>query len=112
MGMPPTYAIFGGMPQLMNVGFNGMAVAMVGRNHPIGIIAAAVFFGGLNAGASWMQIKAGVPLEMVNIVMGAIVIAMSIPSLIRIFPMAVNAAKNLGQTLTRGIRGATKEESA
>ena len=112
MGLPPTYAVFGGMPQLMNLGFNGMAVAMVGRNHPIGIIIAAVFFGGLNAGASWMQIKAGVPLEMVNVVMGAIVIAMSIPELIRIFPMAANTSKNLLQTIRRGIRGATKEESA
>ena len=108
MGMPPTYAIFGGMPQLLNMGFNGMAVAMVGRNHPIGIIFSAIFFGGLNAGASWMQIKAGVPLEMVNVVMGAIVIAMSIPTLIRVFPMIAHASKNLLQTL----RGTKKEESA
>jgi len=108
MGMPPTYAIFGGMPQLLNMGFNGMAVAMVGRNHPIGIIISGVFFGGLNAGASWMQIKAGVPLEMVNVVMGAIVIAMSIPTLIRMFPMIGHVGKNLLQTL----KGARKEESA
>jgi len=108
MGMPPTYAIFGGTPQLLNMGFNGMAVAMVGRNHPIGIIISAVFFGGLNAGASWMQIKAGVPLEMVNVVMGAIVIAMSIPTLIRMFPMITHVGKNLLRTL----QGARKEESA
>jgi simple sugar transport system permease protein len=32
MGNPPTYAVISGLPQLMNVGFDGMAVAMVGRN--------------------------------------------------------------------------------
>jgi len=88
MGNPPTYAVISGLPQLMNVGFDGMAVAMVGRNHPIGIIIAALFFGGLTAGGRVMQFYGSnpVPLEMVRIVMGAIVLAMSIPELFRIFP--------------------------
>jgi len=90
MGLPPTYAIFGGgaMPQLTNIGFDGMAVAMVGRNHPIGILLAALFFGGLNAGGRVMQFYGSnpVPLEMVRVVMGAIVLTMSIPELIRLFP--------------------------
>jgi ABC-type uncharacterized transport system permease subunit len=116
MGLPPTYAIYGGggLPQLMNMGFDGMAVAMVGRNHPIGIIVAAVFFGGLNAGGRVMQFYGSnpVPLEMVRVVMGAIVIAMSIPELIRVGPILIRAGQNLLQTIKRGIRGARKEESA
>jgi simple sugar transport system permease protein len=85
MGTPPTYAIISGLPQLMNLGFDGMAVAMVGRNHPIGIIIAALFFGGLTAGGRTMQFTAGVPLEMVRVVMGVIVLTMSIPELVRLF---------------------------
>ena len=112
MGLPPTYAIYGGggLPQLVNMGFDGMAVAMVGRNHPIGIIIAAIFFGGLNAGGRVMQFYGSnpVPLEMVRVVMGAIVIAMSIPELIRVFPMIANSSKNLLNTMRRG----RKEESA
>ena len=85
MGNPPTYAVISGLPQIANAGFDGMAVAMVGRNHPIGILIAAVFFGGLTAGGRTMQITAGVPLEMVRVVEGVIVLTMSIPELVRIF---------------------------
>jgi len=85
MGNPPTYAVISGLPQIANTGFDGMAVAMVGRNHPIGILIAAVFFGGLTAGGRTMQITAGVPLEMVRVVEGVIVLAMAIPELARIF---------------------------
>ena len=116
MGLPPTYAIYGGggLPQLLNMGFDGMAVAMVGRNHPLGIIVAAVFFGGLNAGGRVMQFYGSnpVPLEMVRVVMGAIVLALSIPELIRLFPMAKKGGQNLIRTLRRATRGAAKEESA
>lgn len=117
MGLPPTYAIIGGggMPNLTNMGFDGMAVAMVGRNHPIGILLAAVFFGGLNAGGRVMQFYGSnpVPLEMVRVVMGAIVLAMSIPELARVFP----SAKRQGQAFIGALQRVTsrhkdKEASA
>ncbi len=98
MGLPPSYAIFSsGMPNLTNMGFDGMAVAMVGRNHPIGILLAALFFGGLNAGGRVMQFYGSnpVPLEMVRVVMGAIVLAMSIPELIRLFPAIAKSVRRL-----------------
>jgi len=100
MGTPPTYAVFSGMPEISNLGFDGMAVAMVGRNHPIGIIASAIFFGGLTAGGRVMQFRAGVPLEMVRVVMGVVVLAMAIPELIRLFPWAKRHLTGLGQHLT------------
>ena len=37
MGRPPTYAIYSGMPSVRGLGFEGLAVAMVGRNHPKGL---------------------------------------------------------------------------
>ena len=116
MGLPPTYAIYGGggLPQLLNMGFDGMAVAMVGRNHPIGILVAAVFFGGLNAGGRVMQFYGAnpVPLEMVRVVMGAIVLVMSIPELIRLLPMAKRQAEQLIGWLRRVTRRTEREESA
>jgi simple sugar transport system permease protein len=105
MGNPPSYAAFGGgaFPELTGMGFDGMAVAMVGRNHPIGILAASVLFGGLNAGGRVMQFYGSnpVPLEMVRIVMGAIVLAMSIPELIRLFPLAKHQGGKLLALLRR-----------
>lgn len=103
MGLPPTYAIISGLPQLMNLGFDGMAVAMVGRNHPIGILFAALFFGGLNAGGRVMQFYGSnpVPLEMVRVVMGAIVLAMAIPELVRVFPALAASGRALVRSLSR-----------
>ena len=85
MGTPPSYAVLGGLSQIANLGFDGMAVAMVGRNHPIGMIASAFLFGGLAAGAREMQMMAGVPTEMVRVVQGVIVMALAVPELLRIF---------------------------
>jgi ABC-type uncharacterized transport system permease subunit len=85
MGRPPTYAVYSGMPSIIGLGFEGLAVAMIGRNHPIGIIFAAVFFGGLLAGGRMMQLFAQVPLEMVRVVEGIVVLFLAIPELIRLF---------------------------
>ncbi len=85
MGRPPTYAVLTGMPLITNLGFDGLGVAMVGRNNPIGIIFAAIFFGGLAAGGRMMQMSAGVPLEMVRVVEGIMIVALSIPELTKLF---------------------------
>lgn len=85
MGRPPTYALLSGMPQFVNLGFDGIGVAMIGRNHPIGVIFAAIFFGGLMAGGRMMQISPGVPLELIRVVEGVIIIALAVPELSRVF---------------------------
>ncbi len=116
MGLPPSYAIFGGggFPELTNIGFDGMAVAMVGRNHPIGILLAAIFFGGLNAGGRVMQFYGSnpVPLEMIRVVMGAIVLAMAIPELIRLFPAIKRQGENLLAAMRRRRETRSKEGEA
>ncbi|MCX6093768.1 MAG: ABC transporter permease [Candidatus Bipolaricaulota bacterium] len=116
MGLPPSYAIFGGgaFPELTNLGFDGMAVAMVGRNHPIGILVAALFFGGLNAGGRVMQFYGSnpVPLEMIRVVMGAIVLAMAIPELIRLFPAIKNQGERFFAVLRRRRETRSKEGKA
>ena len=37
-------------------GFDGIAIALIGQNHPLGIAAAALFFGILRAGGTGMQL--------------------------------------------------------
>ncbi len=85
MGRPPTYALISGLPQFVNLGFDGIGVAMIGRNHPIGIVFAAIFFGGLLVGGRIMQFSPGVPLEMVRVVEGVIILALAVPELKRVF---------------------------
>ncbi|MBO1510349.1 ABC transporter permease [Metabacillus bambusae] len=55
------------------IGFDGIAVALIGGNTAIGIIFAAALFGGLKIGALNMPSEAGVPNELVEIVIALII---------------------------------------
>jgi simple sugar transport system permease protein len=56
-------------------GFLGIAVALLGRNHPLGVVLAALFFGALSHGG--LAINQRVPKELVD-VLQAIVILLAI----------------------------------
>lgn len=84
MGIPPDYAVFTELSNITGYGFAGIAVALIGRNHPLGIIFSSVFFGGLWSGKRAMQIYSGIPLEIVDIVIGVIVISVALPELLDI----------------------------
>ncbi|WP_408011638.1 ABC transporter permease [Pseudalkalibacillus sp. A8] len=55
------------------VGFDGIAVALLGANSAIGIVLAAGLFGGLKIGALNMQAMAQVPPELITIVIALII---------------------------------------
>ncbi len=78
------FAIYTGLTNLINFGFNGIGVALIGRNHPVAIILAGIFFGALQAGASTVQIT-GVSFEIVEVIEGMIIFAIAAPQLYRIF---------------------------
>jgi general nucleoside transport system permease protein len=54
-------------------GFTGIAVALLAKNHPIGVIFAAMLFGALSAGASTMQLVANVPSRLIDIIQALII---------------------------------------
>ena len=83
LGRPPHYAITTGLSNLYGLGFDGITVALIGANHPIGIIFSAILVGALKAGSRYMQIAAGVPLEMVRVVEGIIIVALAVPGTLR-----------------------------
>ena len=60
-------------------GFLGIAVALVGRNHPVGVVLAALFFATLSQGG--LAIHAFVPKQMVDVLQGVVIlaVAMSVP---------------------------------
>jgi hypothetical protein len=61
------------------IGFDGITVAVLGRNHPVGCLLAAIFFGGLRAGSTGMNAVAHVPPEMIGVIQGLIVIFVAAP---------------------------------
>lgn len=56
-------------------GFTAIAVALLARLHPLGVIATGLLFGALEAGASGMQRDAGVPAVAVSVVQAVIIVA-------------------------------------
>lgn len=58
-------------------GFDGIAVALVGNNNPIGVILSALLFGILQKGGPLMQIK-GIPKEVVGIIQGIIILFVAV----------------------------------
>jgi general nucleoside transport system permease protein len=56
------------------VGFDSIAVALLGRTNPIGIVMAALLFGALRAGAPLMQIQAGIPPELIDVLQAMILL--------------------------------------
>jgi len=56
-------------------GFTGIAVALLARGAPLGILASAVLFGALEAGAGAMQRDAGVPAVAVYVAEAVIIVA-------------------------------------
>lgn len=57
-------------------GFTAIAVALLGRLHPGGVVMAAFLFGALEAGAGAMQRDAGVPAVAVQVVQAVVILAM------------------------------------
>ncbi|HEY4649705.1 MAG TPA: hypothetical protein VIG95_11365, partial [Gemmatimonadales bacterium] len=55
-------------------GFTGIAVALLGGLHPVGVFIAGILIGGLEAGAGAMQRDAGVPSVAVYVVESVIIV--------------------------------------
>ncbi|KPU45264.1 beta-methylgalactoside transporter inner membrane component [Oxobacter pfennigii] len=57
-----------------NYGLDGVAVALVGKQHPFGVVFGAILFGALAKGSFQMQFSAGVPKEVVGLIQGIIIV--------------------------------------
>ncbi|MGI8315151.1 ABC transporter permease [Halobacillus mangrovi] len=66
-----------------NIGFDGIAVALLGANTALGVVLAAFLFGTLKIGALNMPTAAGVPTELVEIVIALIIFFVASSYMIR-----------------------------
>ena len=64
------------------LGFDAIAVALLGRSNPWGVFAAALLFGGLRAGGQQMQATANVGIDLVSVIQALIIIFVAAPALI------------------------------
>jgi simple sugar transport system permease protein len=59
---------------IVNYGFDGIAVALLGRAHPLGVVGGALLFGVMRAGAGSMQRATDIPVDIISIVQGVILL--------------------------------------
>jgi general nucleoside transport system permease protein len=64
-------------------GFDAIALALLGKSHPLGVVLASLLFGALRAGAQNMQGIAQVPLDLTSIIQGLIIVFIAAPEIIR-----------------------------
>jgi simple sugar transport system permease protein len=65
------------------IGFDAITVALLGKAHPVGIVFAAILFGIMRAGSGLMQISAGVPVEIVDVLQAVILLFLTADVIIR-----------------------------
>jgi ABC-type uncharacterized transport system permease subunit len=105
-----------GMPQLLGssytysldfpagLGFTGIAIALLGRNHPVGIAIGALLWGFLDNSAQILNLR-DVPVEIVQITQGVIVLSVVVAyELVRRYRVSA-VQRDVGRTLSAGPPG-------
>lgn len=78
-GMMAINNVMGESSRLINnsaegAGFIGIAVALMGRNHPIGVFLAAILFGFLYQGGAELGMWTNIPIELRTVVQGLVIL--------------------------------------
>ncbi|QYJ16382.1 putative riboflavin import permease protein RfuC [Rubrobacter xylanophilus DSM 9941] len=72
------------IPFVSNLGFNGIGVALLGRNHPAGVVLGALLFGGLASGAQELQFETDVPLDLADVLLAIILLLVTATRLVEL----------------------------
>jgi general nucleoside transport system permease protein len=64
-------------------GFDSIALALLGKSHPFGVVLAALLFGTLRNGATRMQVVAGIPIDIISVLQALILAFIAAPAIIR-----------------------------
>ncbi|WP_126426512.1 ABC transporter permease [Brevibacillus marinus] len=79
------------MSAMTGYGFDGIAVALIGGNTASGVVLGAILLGALNHGASGMNFGAGVPVELVRVVIAAVIFFVAAHGIVKLLRRPVVA---------------------
>jgi ABC-type uncharacterized transport system permease subunit len=65
------------------IGFDAIAIALLGRNQPLGVVLAAFLFAAMRSGASRMQFVAQIPVDIISVVQAFILLFVAADVIIR-----------------------------
>lgn len=64
-------------------GFDSIALALLGKSHPLGVVLASLLFGTLRNGATRMQLSADIPIDIIAVLQAMILAFIAAPAIIR-----------------------------
>jgi simple sugar transport system permease protein len=64
-------------------GFDAIAVALLAKSHPIGIVPAAFLWGGLRNGAGLMQVRSGISIDLIYVVQALVIVCIAADQTVR-----------------------------
>jgi general nucleoside transport system permease protein len=77
----PSFSLTGGF--YAEVGFDAIAVALLGRANPFGVLGASFLFGVLRAGSTGMQAATSTPVDIIVVIQALIIAFVAAPALVR-----------------------------
>ena len=115
MGLSGLLAGLGGAVQVTGVnyrailgfnvgyGFDGIAIALLGRTTPIGTVLAALLFGALRNGATVMQFRTQISADIISVIQAMILVFVAAEQIIRWIYRIPKTREEVGQTtLSKG----------
>ena len=82
-------------------GFDSIALALLGKSHPLGVVLASLLFGMLRNGATNMQSVSRIPIDIISVIQGMVIIFVAAPAIIR-WIYRIRVAPTEQTVLTRG----------
>ncbi len=67
------------------LGFDGLAVALIGNTNPLGVLPAGIFFGALRIGMQAMQRSTGIPSSILDLIKGCIMVFIMLGAALKVF---------------------------
>ncbi|HEX6208788.1 MAG TPA: ABC transporter permease, partial [Actinomycetota bacterium] len=87
------------------IGFTAIALALLGKAHPLGVVAASLLFGMLQAGAVSMQAATRTPVDIIVVIQALIIVFIAAPSLVRAI-YRISMGREVGaEVFTKGWSG-------
>lgn len=87
----------------LGYGFDAIAIALLGKTHPLGVVLASFLFAAMRNGASQMQFLTQIPVDIISVIQALILLFVAADAIVRYIYRLKTPEERL--TLTRGWGG-------